>query len=241
MARAKRTDRADARRRYRAQLAADAGVDDDATDGAEDAPVTAPATSAGAGTRSTPRARSTTSGSDPMAAPRPAPAGRVTDAFRQAFRPLTLREDLRLLPRLLRHRSFWLPVLIAFVIAAVIVAFQGRELISQIAATYFLGPAPIGAIFLAGFMAPRASYLIGALVAIIAAGLLVPIASLVPGIVAPGTDTAEITVGIAFAPITGIFFGSAAAWYRRFLYLASPARQAPRRPAPTKGKPVRGR
>jgi len=240
VARAKRTDRAEARRRYRAQLAAEDGSDGDPFDDAEPdvgtPGVARPADGAAARSRpGTVRA----AGPGPV---RPEPAGGIRNAFRQAFRPLTLREDLALLPRLLLHRSFWLPSLIAAVTAGVVIAFQGRELISQFAATYFLAPPPIGAIFLAGFMAPRASYLIGALVGLVTTGLLaIAAVTLTPVVEGPTSPTQAVLLSLAISPLGGVFFGAAAAWYRRFLYLASPARRVAPRPSAGRGKPVRGR
>jgi len=178
---------------------------------------------------------------------RPAPAGGIRNAFRLAFRPLTLRADLALLPKLLLDKSFWLPVLLMALTAAAVVAFEGRELISRFAATYFLTPPPLGAIFLAGFLAPRASYLIGALVGI-ASSIFIGVAAASLPIVegaAPG-DVAFYSLTVS--PVAGVFMAAAAAWYRRFLYLASPARQiredratAQRGTAPVRGKPARGR
>jgi hypothetical protein len=244
VARAKRTDRSEARRRHRAQLAAEGRLPSDDTDVADDT-TAQPVVDRARGRGPVGGARTATRGNDgggTLHAPRPAPAGGVRNAFRGAFRPLNLREDLRLLPRLLLHRSFWVPSLIAVVTAAAIVAFQGRELISQFAATYFLAPPPIGGIFLAGFLAPRASYLIGALFGLVSA-VIVTIAAASLTTVVPGTGTPAEVASVAFviSPLSGIFFGAAAAWYRRFLYLASPARQLTRRPPPARGKPVRGR
>jgi hypothetical protein len=241
VARAKRTNRSEARRRYRAQLAAEGRLPEDeleatATDqGGDPARSTRQAT--GRQPQSATATRSTT-----LEPPRPAPAGGIGNAFRGAFRPLTLREDLQLLPRLLVHRAFWVPVLLSVITAVVLVAFQGRELISQFAATYFLAPPPIGGIFLAGFLAPRASYLIGALFGVVSAVLVtVAAAFLAPVVEGAGTPAEVASVAFLISPLAGIFFAAAAAWYRRFLYLASPARQGARRPPPAKGKPARGR
>ena len=244
MARAKRTDRSEARRRHRAQLAAEGRLPSDDADETDESAAQPPVDRAHS--RPSPSSRSaTTRGNDgggTLHAPRPAPAGGVRNAFRGAFHPLNLREDLQLLPRLLMHRSFWVPSLIAVVTAGALVAFQGRELISQFAATYFLAPPPIGGIFLAGFLAPRASYLIGALFGLVSA-VIVTIAAASLTTVVEGTGTPAEVASVAFliSPLSGIFFGAAAAWYRRFLYLASPARQGVRRPPPARGKPVRGR
>jgi hypothetical protein len=242
VARAKRTDRAEARRRHRAQYLRDTEVvDESASEAVTAGPVA-----------SDPRARTAARGRgrtpDALAVQRPQPAGGMRNAFRAAFRPLNLAEDLRLLPRLLRHRAFLVPVLLSAVTAIALVAFQGRELISQFAATYFLAPPPIGGLFLAGFLAPRASYLIGALVGVMSTIFLGMAASTLSG-VATGPDGSAVVdpvqvviSGLVISPLSGLFFSAAAAWYRRFLYLASPARQMPpRRPPAARGKPARGR
>jgi hypothetical protein len=232
VARAKRTDRADARRRHRAQLA---GTDEAALE--EDAlPAAAPSKPRAA---APPRpGRATASTTTP---PRPAPAGGIRNAFRLAFHPLTLREDLALFPRLLLHRAFWLPVLIAAIVTGAVIAFQGRELISQFGLTYFVYPPPLGALFLAGFLAPRASYLIGAAVGVVTAFLLGFVVASVPNLFTGATFVDGLIAGLATSPLAGAFMAAAAAWYRRFLYLASPARQAPNRGTPPRGKPARGR
>lgn len=234
MARAKRTARADARRRHRALLADEAGFES-----ADDLPSDeAPVTPVAPGSRT-----ASTAGSAPAQTPqRPvSPAGGVRNAFRQAFRPLNLRDDLRRLPQLLAHRAFWLPVLLAAITAGAVVAFQGRELISRFGLTYFVFPPPIGAIFLAGFLAPRASYLIGAMVGIVSSVLFAIVVASVPELFPGGTFASGLLSGLATSPISGVLFAAAAAWYRRFLYLASPARQLERRrPGPSRGRPVRG-
>jgi hypothetical protein len=246
VARAKHTDRAEARRRHRAQLAAQSSTANDELDDVTEADDDAPAASSPAAARSGARGstRATRPG-DPLATGplRPAPAGGIRNAFRQAFRQANLREDLLLIPRLIVHRAFWLPVLLSAVTAAAIIAFQGRELISVFAMTYFLMPPPIGAIFLAGFLAPRASYLLGAMVGIVSSVLLAIVVAAVPSMFGGATAVSALVESLATSPLAGILFAAAAAWYRRFLYLASPARQVPprRAAAAPRGKPARGR
>jgi hypothetical protein len=237
VARAKRTARADARRRHRVQFAP-GEAPADVADGDEVIDAAPPA----AGPARDPRRAAAATRQGIGAPERPAPAGGIRNALRLAFRPLELREDLRLLPRLIAHRAFWLPVLLAAVNAGALIAFQGRELITQFAMTYFLIPPPIGAIFLAGFLAPRASYLIGLLVGIVTSFLLAIVVAAVPSLFPPGaTFGGALVQALLTSPIAGILFAAAAAWYRRFLYLASPARQLERRPAAPRGKPARGR
>lgn len=116
MARAKRTARAEARRRYRAEhpLGAD-GLDelDDADDGDEldDAPV--------AGRRPASRGPGPRPSGSP-ATGRPVRMGAM-QAFRQAYQPADIRADLKALPELLRSRAVTIPALLVVISAVVLV------------------------------------------------------------------------------------------------------------------------
>ena len=107
MARAKRTQRADARRRYRNEQALAAQVEDEDLD----EPVA---------DRATPSRPSATASTPP----RPG----ITSAFRTAFRPVDLRSDLRALPRLVRNKALWIPVALTLgtTIAFIVVRPEGR-------------------------------------------------------------------------------------------------------------------
>jgi hypothetical protein len=228
VARAKKTHRAEARRRYRASIAGseeagDLELDDESGD---DAPAPAPRAAAPARAQAAP--------AQPGARPS------IGGAFRSSFRPLDLRGDLRALPQLLRHRSFLLPVILSGV-AIAIVPFAGLNPLAITFWQYFAGAAPLGTAFIAGFLAPRASWLIGGLVCAIAA-LLQAIAfqGQFGGFfeVASSTSTPPITENevrsivlsqaVFYGIPSGIFFAAAAAWYKRFLNRANPnrARQA---------------
>ncbi|HEV8489650.1 MAG TPA: hypothetical protein VGQ58_07685 [Candidatus Limnocylindrales bacterium] len=300
MARAKRTDRAEARRRYRAaqQAAQASGEELEPADDGEEAGATR-AGQAREPVRTPPRRAS---GTPPVVPPRPG----IGYAFQAAFRPARFREDLAALPQLIRHRSVWLPALISIGTAAVLLVTGGRDVVSALVYQYFIVTPPIGAIFLSGFLAPRASYLTGAIAGLVGAtclavlvaasasgslgGLGVPAASPSPGAGSPAASAAasasvgasaapspsaatspgggspaasgaaspapspaptatgqpptpeELADTVAFSfilsPLTGAFFGAAAAWYRRFLNLANPNRGARRSP-PNRGKPRR--
>ena len=214
MARAKRTQRADARRRYRSEQAmTTADVDIDATD-----PSTTSSTAAATRT-----------------APASSQGSGLGYAFRAAFRPADLPSDLRALPMLLRHRAFWVPILltIAAVALFVIVRPEGRNDILSIVTIflyqYFIVTPAIGGVFIAGFMAPRASYLLGILVGLFSAACysFLVLAGYIG--VAPSTSTATLARDVVIAafimsPLVGAFFASTAAWYRRFLNLSNPNR-----------------
>ena len=94
MARAKRTssERAAARRRYRAAMDADL-----AEDGSE--------------------GRSASSSGGPARATADAPRMGIMTALRTSFRPLNVRADLAALPSLVPHKALWLPVLVTILTA----------------------------------------------------------------------------------------------------------------------------
>jgi hypothetical protein len=215
--RAKRTARAEARRRYRAaqSLPFDDLDDLDADEATPEAPAKPASTS-------TTPAKSSSASSG--AQPRPS----IATAFRQAFRPIDLRGDLRALPSLLINKAFWVPAGAIVVIAGVVAVTNGKELVSQMLAPYFLYPPPIAPVFLSGFLAPRASWLLGGLIGIIqsvATLILVlssPALNAQTGAADPGVFTYSIFVSVGF----GAFYAAAAAWYKRFLQGANPPRRA---------------
>ncbi len=170
MPRAKRTDRAEARRRHRASLDAAAGSEDlDALD--------EPAAPTERGAPARPVV--------PVARPS------ISNAFRSAFRPLTLGDDLRTFPQLLTHRSVWLPILLTILAGALFVATGGGNALIAIIATYFVAPPALGSVFIAGFMAPRSSYLIGFIVGLVSAAVAAAIIlSSGPSLTPDGTGTA---------------------------------------------------
>ena len=151
MPRAKRTNRAEARRRYRASVA-------EPIDETGDEEATEPAAPASA-------ARKTPTESAPRAGERPS----LAYAFRAAFRPLTLGDDLRYLPKLLVDRSVWLPILLTIAAGIAFAVTEGGNALIAIVATYFVAPPALGSVFIGGFLAPRASYLVGLIVGFVSA------------------------------------------------------------------------
>ncbi len=173
MARAKRTNRAEARRRYRAQLA------EQATDETVDQPQ--------------PSAQPPARAARPASGP--APSG-MRYAFRAAFHPVNLRDDVDHLPQLLRSRAVLLPILVTVGTAVAIAATNGTDVVSKLLAQYFLVPPPIGSIFVAGFFAPRASYLAGFIVGLAAAIVLTVLVAATPSFSATGSGaTASASPG----------------------------------------------
>ncbi len=215
MARAKRTDRAAARRRYRSEqglpefdedLDAEIGETEEASGEAKAASGTA-----------TPARRS------------------VFGAAREAFRPLDVRADLRALPELIRNKALWIPVLVTLVttVMFVVIRPEGRTdpvaIVAVFLYQYFIVTPAIGGVFIAGFLAPRASWLLGVIVGIVAATCysFLVLSGFIG--IAPNVETQTLARDVVLAsylmsPLIGAFFASTAAWYRRFLYLSNPNR-----------------
>jgi hypothetical protein len=89
---------------------------------------------------------------------------------------------------------------------------------------YLSYPFPVIAVFLAGFLAPRASYLVGASVAILATFLEAPI---LDATAPAGLLGVALVQSALYSAVYGSFFAAAAAWYRRFLKRASPSQARP--------------
>lgn len=241
MARAKHTDRADARRRYRQALAAE-GV---ATEGMTDEEL-----DAGAAARA--EARQPRSGASRRAAS-PAPTERpgITSAFRTAYHPARVREDIAVLPMLVRERAFLIPV--ALVLAGLAsVAIAANSPIASLAFQALVVPPAMAPVFIAGFFAKRASYIIGFLVALIdvaAYGIflyaIAPSLSSTADALSAAKQQEFLLSALSVGPLSGIFFAAAAAWYRRFLSLsnrgAAQRRQARAQASRSRAsKPARG-
>lgn len=215
MARAKQTGRAEARRRYRQATSQDASAEE-----FDELDADAPATDR---TRQEPA----------RPARQPQPSGRpgVMASFRAAYRPANLREDLGMLPKLLRHWSFLLPVGLiggGAVVAWMFWNFTGGQLAWQV--LVFPGSGFGLPQLVAGFFAPRASYLLGFLVSLVQ-GLVatVFVLSLASQLGTPFPSDqipSLLTQSFLAGPVSGTLFAAAAAWYRRFLALSSPRRPA---------------
>ena len=227
MARAKRTERAEARRRYRAATS----IDDADSDGVE-----APAIPAAAIPRDA-RAPRSSAVEWPRRPARPGFLG----ALRSAAGPVDIRGDIRALPSMLvRSKAGWLPalVILATTVAMMIPALAANQFVS-LAGNVILQPPPMIIAFLAGMLAPRGAWLLG--------GIMATLAGIACAVVVTGTtDTLITPLGFPYdvttdqkiayaanvlitAPIFGIAVGAFAGFYRRFLNMSSPQRQAARR------------
>jgi hypothetical protein len=206
VARAKRTssERAAARRRYRAATESEVLAADEAVDVAP-------------GRTAQPRPTADTARMGLMA------------ALRASIHPLTLREDLAALPSLIPNKALWVPVLVTIVSTVAVVATGATNALSAILFSYFVQTPGIGGAFLAGFLAPRASWLFGFIVGIVTAvcytvliyAFPLQIATAVPE---PAIAQSAVISAVITSPILGALFASAAAWYRRFLSLTNPNR-----------------
>lgn len=220
MARAKRTDRADARRRYRQTI----GTEPDGFE-TDEAPAEAP--------------RDTRRSAPPVERPS------ITAAFRNAYRRANIREDIGFLPSLLTSRSFVIAIaLIVFGTAAIAVAPDNFLTVLSFQALVI--PPAMAPIFIVGFFARRASYLLGLIVSIVdVVAYAIFVFAIAPAVAATAPDPARqqelVYSAISVGPLSGIFFAAAAAWYRRFLALSNARTQQQRRAAASRNrKPARG-
>jgi hypothetical protein len=170
--RAKRTNRAEARRRYRASIGEP--IEEEAFDEAA------------------PEAATRSSAPKTQGAPQERPS--LGNAFRAAFRSPNVREDLGFLPALLVDRSVWLPSLLTVAAGIAFAVTGGGNWLIALIATYFVAPPALGSVFLGGFLAPRASYLVGLIIGFVSAAvasvvILTSSASLVTGQPIVGTPT----------------------------------------------------
>ena len=232
MARAKRTERADARRRYRV-----------VTTGAPDldAAVEAPVVPAAALPRE--RRDRRPSGLAPGAPPPPRKG--FLPSLRAAAGPVDIRGDLRAVPSIVLHsKAALVPglIVVATTVAMLVPALAANQFVAM-AGNVILQPPPMIITFLAGMLAPRAAWLMGGLM-----GLLATVAYVVQYVVGADTlmtplgftvtltptDKVGLTTGgIPNTLFTGLVFGIAvgafAGFYRRFLNMSAPQRQAARR------------
>jgi hypothetical protein len=210
VARAKRTQRAEARRRYRA-----AGADpaEDILD--DEAPA------AGTSRTKAPPATKPTASTVRMG---------FMDAMKSSIRPIHVREDIAALPWIALHtKALWLPLLITTASTVILIATQGGT-VGQFLFAYFIQTPAIGGVFIAGFLAPRASWLLGVIVGFFSAvcySILVLVFPLTIYAAAPPTADQARDVAVSalvLSPVIGGFFAAGAAWYRRFLSLTNPNR-----------------
>jgi hypothetical protein len=212
LARAKQTNRADARRRYRQTIAQPSDLEPEA--GENDEPAATPTRAAGK-----PAAR-------PSSAAQPVRPG-VRAAFKGAYRPAHYREDLAALPQLVRGRWFLISLAVVAVglVGSVLIPSSFTALLQSLLALPVGGPTlPI---FLVGFTAPRASYLLGGLVGLFDLVLWTVVAVAAPSLVGSVDPQTVVVNGAIYGLPTAVVFAAAAAWYKRFLALSNAGRPRP--------------
>jgi hypothetical protein len=241
LARAKHTDRTEARRRYRAEQAALAAADE-----VGEPETLAPNTLARDATKPA-------AGKAPGTAITERPS--ITGAFRTSFRLVDLRGDLRALPQIVTQWAFLAAIAVAIGAAAwFALAYgpavagvaagdtAGLEAVIRANSTPWLlfglavTPPPAAGAFVIGFTARRASWLGGLLFGVAAAICYTVVIMTPAGRLLTADNPAGYFIASAFAygPIGAMLFASAAAWYKRFLNLANPNRG--RRPAKAQPK-----
>jgi hypothetical protein len=218
LARAKQTGRAEARRRYRQAQVEPAAEDAAELDFGERRPDLA------------------TAKGQPQRPASPYASGRLGfgAAFRGAYHRADIRDDLRHLPMLLRSRAFLGAVLMILAGAAGVFLFPGMTG-SAFAWELLVWPgSALAPQLVAGFFAPRASYILGFLVGLIQGVVftvfLTQFASRLGTSLPPDQVNNLLSVSFLTGPITGALFAAASAWYRRFLSLSSPRRAPAGRP-----------
>jgi hypothetical protein len=222
VARAKTTDRAEARRRYRAQLAAEtAAASGDAEPNTlangQPTPNVLP---------SSRRASAPAASSNP--ATRPVRLGLV-QAFRVAAQPADIPGDLRAFPRIARRtKAVWLPtLLIVGTGAAFLIPSLADNQIVRFAGVALLAPPPMIPAFLAGMLTQRGSWLTGGFAGLVSSLLVALLITISPSTTSStqGLDVQNIGFLILVGPTFGVAVGAFSGFYRRFLALSAPPRQ----------------
>jgi hypothetical protein len=228
VARAKRTDRAEARRRHHQAMAAERAASEAGQPG-ETAVIHEAARSG------RPRQPS---------APTPTPAAAspsIIGAFQAAIRPADIRADLAAFPSIaLRSKAVWLPATLSIASAIAFVATASQaNVITVLLFNAFVQPPPMATSFLGGILAPRAAWLVGGVTGLIAGVIYAVLVMTYPipdtaGVADPGALRAEAALfALVSSPTLGVAVGAFAGFYRRFLRRAAPGqqRQGAKRPA----------
>lgn len=143
------------------------------------------------------------------------------------FKMPNIREDLRALPSVFRsRRMLWVPLLLLIGGLGIVMAYPGLSPDTQGLASYyiqfFFAPPALFTFFMAGFFAPRASYLVGAVYGLIA-GVFWAVAfsgvlpNTVPTTGAPVDPLMSTFASLGYGLLFGTLAGGLAGWYRDFL------------------------
>jgi hypothetical protein len=209
VARAKRTARAEARRRYRATIEPPPDIEEEEEEERPAAPRRA-------------------------ASPAPSKSGTgrvgIGAALRLAYHRPEFRADIAWLPNMANSKALWIPL--AAAAAAAVAYVAAPSALTYTLMQYLVWAPPIGLLFITGFLAPRASWLFGVVLGLISSaifGLLLYSGAwnTSAGTIGAPTIATDLYPSFMFqwiflSVLAGPFFASAAAWYRRFLQLSSP-------------------
>ncbi len=224
MARAKRTERSEARRRYRAYLQEQAEREEAVSEEESEAAATAKP--------------SRQAQKSPATAPTPAPGQRVgfMQAMRVATRPVHYVDDLRFTPQLVLHsNAVWVPALISIAFAAYGLT---RNDYNDPGIGFMLSIAypPIIQAVVSGFLAPRASWLAGLIAGAIGGiGASLVYTYLLSGrlantpsdkVLQAGNIPLDVLQLVLNSVIISIALAAGSAWYKRFLAATMPNRAA---------------
>lgn len=203
MARAKNTQRAAARRRYRQDIRPNSLADDAYLD--DDDP---------------PEARS-------AAAAQPAPSTR--SGILGMFSRPDIRGDIRAFPQMmLTNKRLWIPFAVLLVGFAVTAGYSWGFIppdsfnLAALAFTLVLSPQALFVPFIGGFLAPRGAYLVGALIGVFDAILITvlavgPIQTDRTLLLQQATQLGDLIAIFIVAILFATFAAGFASWYRRFL------------------------
>ncbi len=201
MARAKHIQRAEARRRHREQSRANqlaAGVADPNSIGPD----------------------------NEDAAPRPQP----TTARGSMFSRPDLRGDIAALPEIFRtKRLIWIPFILTVAGFLIVLMFANSDpagtgyTLATLSYTLILSPTALFVPFIGGFLAPRGSYLIGALIGLMDAVFdtilwaLLGNSSVTSGSSTSAVGVSQVVVMFFLSIVVAALAAAFAAWYRNFL------------------------
>ncbi|MGA2512600.1 MAG: hypothetical protein ABSG37_03165 [Candidatus Limnocylindrales bacterium] len=220
MARAKRTDRSEARRKYRAYLLAQQEA--------------AAASAAAAGSAGSARGESPAAARGSRQKPEPAvtPGARlgIVGSARAAYRQPHYRDDIRNVGVVLRSNAIW-PVLVICVISgayAVARQVDVNDSIWVFMLQFVFFPVPLLPSMLAGFLAPRSTWLAGLIASLIATVTLIVVIAVRPEALSSSINLAALAAQqLPSALAFGALMGALSGWYKRFLSLTSVPRNRP--------------
>ncbi len=160
---------------------------------------------------------------------------------RSGFAMPNVLEDIKALPQVFRKPLVWLPfgmLLLTFVLAVLLINGLLDDLptaVRDIIVLYVsltLHPTTLFIFFIGGFVAPRASYLVGGMLGLLSGLFFVAVVAISSQVTAgsdldsvlsttdgaaPALSTGLALQTIGLGLVIGIFAGGFASWYRRFL------------------------